>query len=164
VTAWRLWVAHAIANAPRTVHPVKPFHKALFSDASLTGWGAILIQECTPVLTINYGKWSGDELGQYINDLEAFALRNAVGRLPYCTADTPLKVFIDNTALCFSAQKGRSRSFQTNEALVSIQWECERKLWRPQFVWISTLVNLADAFTRLEVKDIPLHGVTLIVD
>ena len=90
----------------------------LFTDASLTGYGAVLIDNSTQKIHITAGMWFAPE---NIAVLEARALHHGLTLLEGIgdrAQNARVDVFIDNTTVLYSYQKRISRNFLINSILL----------------------------------------------
>ena len=88
----------------------KPFfprspHLEIYSDASLSGWGAI----CDDVRT--RGPWTAADRNRHINELEILAAFHAVKSFAGGSSKIAIKLYLDNsTAVCYINKGGGTRS------------------------------------------------------
>ena len=143
------WTALVVANAPSA--PLKPDSGSLcasftmFSDASLTGWGAVLIDESTQQTRIAGGRWAYEV--NNINAAEARAV--ALGLEAFKEVITPgvaLHLRIDNTSALAAVRKQRANSGAVNaelqrvfDRLIGVELTTE---------YVKSADNLADGASR----------------
>ncbi len=88
----------------------KPFfprspHLEIYSDASLSGWGAI----CDDVRT--RGPWTAADRNRHINELEILGSFHAVKSFTGSSSKIAIKLYLDNsTAVCYINKGGGTRS------------------------------------------------------
>jgi hypothetical protein len=148
----------ALLNAqPRKYTNVKTCDECdvLFTDASLSGWGAVCFGSDGKV-TAAGGEWSSAESSAIIAELEAKALRRGLETLVVDTT-RPIMVFIDNTTLQHCWFRRRSRHFYINKMLLHLeQWNIVR------MDYIESKLNIADGISRGEAIDATLRRVSWI--
>lgn len=114
------WSRRIAANEPRA--PPAPNAKApssavtLFTDASGTGWGAVLIDSATQEVSITGGNWreAPDNIGPAEARAVALAVRAFAARLP---RGTHIDLRVDNTSVKFAIDKGHAKSGAINAEL-----------------------------------------------
>ena len=136
------------AKESGVVKPIKGSASAvLFSDASLDGWGGVLILEDCQIFVVG-AKWRSP--GADINELESLALQNCLhgfdGKVR--TLHT-LHVRVDNTTLMYGLQKGKS----SNERLAGLVDQTIAHLQR-----IGIAVTVEYISTKLMPADYPSRG------
>jgi hypothetical protein len=123
---------------------------ALFSDASLGGWGAVLITSLQEVF-IAGGTWPTKHESGEINVLEAKALDNGLTHLMDAflrSPDVAIDIHVDNTSCEAAIRRGVARSPALNVALAPVI-EALRMTNIPTTIqYVSTLDNVADAPSR----------------
>eukprot|EP00754_Rhynchopus_humris_P030270 Rhum_TRINITY_DN15265_c2_g3::Rhum_TRINITY_DN15265_c2_g3_i2::g.146579::m.146579 len=67
----------------------------VFVDASLQGWGGVIVDNDTTALTIVGGGWPREQRGWHINEYEAKALALTVNDLPLSFAGGTVDVYVD---------------------------------------------------------------------
>lgn len=151
VKGFESWIEVLKMNKP-TRHEIGEPHSPdaiLFTDASVIGWGAVLL--CGPNVFSTAGRWSSPIDCSQICEFEAKAIAVAVER--FCNILQNAKTITirtDNTATMHTLKKGTAREFELNGAIA----ECARafKNCSPNaaiFVsHVSTLVNPADPLSR----------------
>ncbi|KZS22093.1 Uncharacterized protein APZ42_010981 [Daphnia magna] len=79
--------------------------KEIYSDASLSGWGAV----CDDVRT--RGPWTAADRNRHINELEILAAFHAVKSFAGSSSKIAIKLYLDNsTAVCYINKGGGTRS------------------------------------------------------
>lgn len=152
--AFRRWHAEVKGASARKLPSMggrKRF--TLWTDASLTGWGAVLIDESTQRVAIVAGRWSEEEAMQHINVLEAKAITLALERFEVID-NAIIQPKVDNTSVMGSLRKGMSNSADLSECIAKVDNITASKniiLLRPQYV--KSADNLADYWSRLPAKE-----------
>jgi hypothetical protein len=121
----------------------------LFTDASIVGWGAILVLP-TQQLSAAGDRWHSTYTSDDINHLEAWAVCYAVEDFSdkIMEACNVLRVVVDNTSVRSSIISGSSKSEQLAEA-VSACIDRLKALQMPVTVeYISSKLNPADGVSR----------------
>ncbi|KAJ9471923.1 ASC1-like protein 1 [Diplonema papillatum] len=92
----------------------------VFVDASLEGWGGVLVDVATNAIEVLGSRWSRKEKGLHINELEALAFELCVSAVPDKYAGGTVTVVVDNTTVQGVARKGACLRSQTlNDAVVN---------------------------------------------
>jgi hypothetical protein len=124
----------------------------VFTDASLTGWGGVVLLD-DHFLAIGR-RWSAKVLAltMDINVLEAMALRNVVRHMTsvWRLANLSLRVFIDNTTTLAACRTSSARNFVTNSLTLefnSLLADSNLRLLSAD--WIASEDNVADYWSRL---------------
>jgi hypothetical protein len=150
VSLWRSWCMCILesGNVKPTIDVQSPLF--LFTDASSTGFGAILF--CPDGETrIVAGAWAGKCKLLHINVLELRAVNLALSRLNLCNSS--LFLFVDNTTAQGALIKTRSKSFQINQEVGRIISRlAESNSCFISVEYISTHLNPADFWSRLVTK------------
>ena len=140
---WEKWHARAAGNTWRKVSESNVIATHLFSDASLSGFGAVAFRSDESV-AVTAGMWSDEEKTKHINILETLAVVRAVNTLDM---DTNIHLHIDNTTALFSIRRGRSNNFHTNNCIKFLQ-HCGNILLSVEYV--KSAENPADPFSRID--------------
>ena len=141
IESWQRWTLEALANQERVVHAPSSNGACsiLFTDASLSGYGAIGFRSDLSVVVCS-GPWP--ETLVSINVLEAQALEAALLQLDL---DQVVDVFVDNTSVMFSLRKIRSPAFMLNAIIGRID-----ALNRVRTInYVKSECNPADPLSRL---------------
>lgn len=158
--SYRQWHNELKNSKPRKVPDPKGRKRyTLWTDASLTGWGAVLIEEETQRAHIVAGRWSAEDAMRHINILEAKALLIALERFDMID-NVVIQPKIDNTSVIGVVRKGMSNSADLSEHIAEIDSVIEKRniiLLRPHYV--KSADNLADSWSRLPAKeaDVPFN-------
>ena len=123
----------------------------VFIDASLRGWGGVIVDDATAEVTVLGNSWGPSEQSLHINVLEALALRNTVVALPDSCNGRSVAFWIDNTSVLGVARKRMSmRCRRLNDAVVqSITFLRERQI-SFEMRYIVSAQNPADLPSRIE--------------
>jgi hypothetical protein len=125
----------------------------LWTDASLSGFGSVLLHRATGSLAWHSGKWTADEKKLHINVLEMIALHRAVLRFSEAIGSSPVLILIDNTSVKFSLKKRFSPSLPLNEALHDCATAL-RTLAISEIRYIRSANNFADLPSRGAAPDL----------
>ena len=109
-TAIEDWRIEVLRNSPRCVVSAPQAYSVVFSDASLTGWGAVAFRSDGRSLVVA-GRWPPSLVNDSINVLELRAVVNALDSLD---TDFYVLLYVDNTTALYNVSKGRSRNFTAN--------------------------------------------------
>ena len=120
----------------------------LFTDASLTGWGAILTSPLGHCAVVG-GPWSAPESAEHINVLEAAAVRNACSafRERWSRGDSVLPR-VDNTSALGSMRKGHSANAATAEAVADVALAMREDGIPVEWRYVASADNPADSVSR----------------
>lgn len=148
------WLAEVAGNAP-TRHTA-PDHTSeplvLVSDASLTGWGAILCNESTGDCWQAQGRWPSRHICDDINTLEMTAISLALEAFAdelYDKRKMPLIILVDNSSSAAVLRKGTAREYFFNAAALRCLRNLAHAADRPVSVaHIMSEENLADCLSR----------------
>ncbi|KAJ9435146.1 hypothetical protein DIPPA_06953 [Diplonema papillatum] len=92
---------------------------AVFVDASLDGWGGVLVDVDTNDMVVVGSCWNRVEKRLHINQLEAMAFERSVKAISPAYAGSTVTVIVDNTSVQGVARKGAClRSHILNDAVV----------------------------------------------
>lgn len=121
----------------------------LYTDASLSGWGAVAVLPSGACVTLS-GAWTAWESSNlHINELEVEAVRRALQYLSL-PRNSQLHLVIDNTTAKAVISKGRSSAFFINKRVEEIQQYLRRQRWNISSVsYIASAENPADWFSRV---------------
>ena len=152
IPAWKSWCHEALLNVPKSFVRNIAVSTCIFSDASLDGWGAVVIRDNPAGIALHFGPWGvdRDEL-PHINELEARAFLYAIQNAPDARPHEQLIAFIDNTSVVRCLAECSSANFAMNECVVEARRIIEAKGYTTLAThWVGTLANLADHFTRIQ--------------
>lgn len=108
------WIDELLRN-PWT-DPLKAVlpHPILYTDASESGFGAVLFQTDGEVFKLS-GRWSPLEASRRIEELEALAVTRALLFFGESLRNGQLTLRVDNTSVLHSVRKGYSRSYNLDK-------------------------------------------------
>ena len=118
----------------------------IYSDASLSGWGA-----CSDNVTTR-GPWSNVDLTKHINNLEIIAAFNALKSFTERASNMAIRLYLDNmSSVCYLNKCGGSRSPSLNSlSLEIIKW-CEKRKLNTVAVHLPGKMNtIADKESRVD--------------
>lgn len=159
VTVWpsivELWASFLIQMTEmRFTRPQKSDCKAtLYTDASESGWGVVVIDLYDRPLRIFAGKWSDQEASHSINHLELRALR--IGIRILATLKDPMEslevtAFIDNTTARSWATRRRASTFISNSVATEIEQILQASgVQLASLSYVESARNIADSASRL---------------
>ncbi len=121
----------------------------LFSDASMTGWGATNSNCSTG------GKWSRYDVGRHINELELLAAFSALQYFANSSGNCSIRLNIDNTtAVAHINKSGGTRSPQLLEIALKIaKWSERRNIMLDAKYLPGALNIVADMESRRSFQD-----------
>ena len=119
------WRARILENKPRQIVTECEPVTTLYTDASLSGWGAIAIRS-DGVISVVAGRWQEEEEAHSINILEGKALVNGVEGLDM---DYMLDIHVDNTSLLYNVRRSRSRNFMFNNIVGALDRGEDKKYY-----------------------------------
>ena len=138
---WWIEQAHNWSSSP--IHQKEP-SSTLTSDASGTGWGAVLQDKTVK------GKWTSSEMKDHINIKELKAIKLGLMILAKDITNSCILVQSDNTtALAYIKNRGGTRVTELNKLTREIwMWALQRGIYlKTQFI-PGTLNKQADALSR----------------
>jgi hypothetical protein len=151
------WLRDALATRYFPQHEAT-LNWTLFTDASLSGYGAILAAPWSELFI--YGEsWFRSFEASDINFLEALAVLNALRCFEWILSEegaTHVRVIVDNTSVKFSLSKGHSKSEKISSVIqrilrIGTKLECSFS-----FAYIRTDLNPADPISRGRALDLQL--------
>jgi hypothetical protein len=144
----RMWLAEAAANNPRKVAKHRKLSQyVLFSDSSLDGWGAVLIDLNTGCLRVAGGAWKTKPQNINAAELRAIALAVAAFRDVIPTGSKVL-LYVDNTSAGAVAKRGSSKRFSMTVEVMQLQKQLEHSDIALHIEYIPSRYNLADGPSR----------------
>ena len=146
------WITTLRANNPtRHTHDSVQSDTVMFTDASLSGWGAVIIigtrvYECQ-------GRWPGIHTPKDIARLEIQAIAQALTHCINTNLHLPphLLIAVDSTTAANVIHKGHSLAFTCNSALMQV-YQCLHALniQTLAIAYIHTAQNPADELSRFD--------------
>lgn len=119
-----------------------------FVDASLSGWGGVVVDQSTMEVTILGDSWRSRTI-QHINVLEAVALARVTEGLPPHARNGHVDIRVDNTTVMGVTRKQACvRSKPLNDAVMRALRELRRRHLTFSVEWVSTACNPADIPSR----------------
>lgn len=123
VKAWADWVRYLLELDPTVVRrsntPTVTAH--LYTDASMTGWGAVCIRSApTDEIRVIGARWSPSAAELHINTLELMAVRNTLRILGHYLENGKLRLSIDNTSTLSWVKRGSAKTYMENEIVRDI--------------------------------------------
>ena len=141
------WAEYLKTNTP--VIPPNPTTRPIltvFTDSSLSGWGAVIINNTTGTFITRGGPFHSSE---HITLKEIRAVFHTLHILHtlFSPLPSPIVWFIDNTSCLGALRKGRSRSFCLNSLVTSVKRLIPLNV-EIRFDFVPTRHNLADGPSR----------------
>ena len=109
------WADFLSKNSPAPVFRTGITPATLYTDASKTGYGAVLF--INGKVYVSGAAWTGTDVGAHINLLEAEALSRALAKFKDVLAGSLLRIKIDNTSVIGAMERGYSSSFAMNNKI-----------------------------------------------
>ena len=160
LSAFRRWHKEVLSTEARVIpNLVGRKRYTLYVDASLTGWGAVLINEETQQMFVVAGRWSAEDALRHINVLEGRGVVLALQRFDMIDGAI-IQPRIDNTSVVGSLRKGMSNSADLSEQIKEVDdIIAERDIVLLAPIYVRSKDNLADFWSRLPVSeaDVPTH-------
>ena len=123
----------------------------VFVDASMQGWGGVIVDNDTTALTIVGGGWPPEQRGLHINVYEAKALALTIKDLPQRFAGGAVDVYVDNTSVKGVARKGQCvRNRLLNDAVMTALARLKDLRVSFSVRYVNTKVNPADHPSRVD--------------
>jgi hypothetical protein len=161
IPLWNMWL-QTLANAPPREILHTPGSLTIYTDASKTGYGAILYSP-TGDHTIS-GSWKEGECDEHINLLELKAVRIAIQNLPFPELST-ITIFVDNTSTEGQLKKTRTSSYAHNRELQKIEEVLSlRKVKIVESKYVKSALNPADPLSRGDLSAGPRPAENLQLD
>ena len=125
----------------------------MYTDASLSGWGVVIMDYGDCPLRIFAGEWTPDEKKCHINELELRALRIGVRLLNSVRISaseiTTIHALIDNTTARAWAIRGRAPQWSANELALQLHEELkDSKFQLGTIRYVESARNIADGPSR----------------
>jgi hypothetical protein len=119
IPEWTGWI-ETLSSRTWTHHPssAPSAQFILFTDASLTGMGAILCNQATGAIYEYAQRWSSPMLPSQINELEARAVAIAARQFASTLSEaSSLLLVVDNSSTRYALSKGSAAAFLLNQAV-----------------------------------------------
>jgi len=143
--AWLGLVCSNVFVQISSVHTIGEY--TLWSDASLSGFGSVLLHRSSGRISWHAGKWSATQKLQHINVLEMLALESAVLKFSHIIGSAPVLILIDNTSVKHVIRKKFSHSLMLNRALHKCASSL-RQIAITEIRYIKSANNFADLPSR----------------
>jgi hypothetical protein len=142
------WRERVVRNTPRTVPrlDISKQEFTLFTDATLQGYGAVLLDHATQQIRVTGGKWRQPAV--IISAAETRAITVAITAFARHLHRSTVYVRVDNTSALAAVQRGHSKSFVVNEELRQFCAAQRQMHVRFVFTYIASAANPADAPSR----------------
>jgi len=165
LNAYTAWIDDIKSHGARTITTSEGrVSFTMWSDASMVGWGCVLINNITQQVHIIADKWTVDEQTLHINILEARAMRHGLEKFD-SLAGAAVNPMVDNTSVGHTAGKGHSKSQDLNEEIRAVNDVLARRdimMHKPSI--IKSADNISDHWSRHfdGLKPVPeIHRCTL---
>lgn len=156
------WIARV--RVPRQIvatRSTKTF--VVFIDASLCGWGGVIVNRATGEMIIVGDEWPTTFRSWHINELEARALFNTVQHLPGEVVDGHVSVIVDNTSVAGVARKKHCvRSKPLNDSVIGALKIIMRLKCSFSVSWIKSQDNPADTPSRVPLVKLSRDNLTAV--
>ena len=145
---WEGWLQEILCSRPRLIAPRGKKMFTLVTDASLSGWGAILYGPDGEHVAA--GPWEPAQTTWPINLLELIAVRRALEMFASLLKDDEIALIVDNTTVIAQMTHGRSNRWRYNVQLLAIK-QCllRAKSFISSVNYIKSEKNPADFWSRL---------------
>ena len=131
-----------VSNPPRQC--AAPVHTiTAFSDASLKGWGVVILQPSS--INVLAGKWNEIE---DIAVLEARAFLRTIQALPHQERRCRLRMMVDNTTVVGSIRRTRCANFVVNKIVGEALGLAREKGYVVETEYVKSIDNIADDPSR----------------
>ena len=145
-----MWLKLLIAAQPTSLKAPQNNAAILYTDASLSGFGAVLVANGT--ITTVSGPWGPRERQQHINCLEVRAVGRAIERLVSDRKIAPhdsIFLYVDNTVAKAGIIKKRSPSYHVNKEVLNLLNLLDKQDVSIQEVkYVKSAENPADRYSR----------------
>lgn len=132
-------------NEPTPVQHTGPSQYYLATDASMSGFGAVLIDKVSGSVDYMGGPWSPVESKRHINELEVVAITRALEYWPHLVGNV-VELHVDNMTAKAVWKKGRAKSFfLNNRVFEGLQLRMKTPM---NLHYINTVLNPSDEPSR----------------
>ena len=147
VIEWLDSLAENIPSRPAPKHLAPKY--TLYSDASLAGWGAVLIRESDQHVFSTGAKWPDTLHGKHINTLEAIAALEGLSFFAHLIRGSSVELRIDNTSCAFAIRKGYARALYLNSIVAMLtDLAAMHNIFVSSVKYVRSAANVADAISR----------------
>jgi hypothetical protein len=137
----------------------------VFVDASLDGWGGVIVERATNNITVLGARWGPPLRGEHINVLEAAALHNVVVRLPEAATGGRVQLIVDNTTVRAVASKGIcAKNRELNDQVIGAMSHLQRMHCACSVQWIRSADNPADVPSRVRMSSLKGNALQQVTD
>jgi len=146
----RQWVSLALQNK-WTTPPKGNLNRefTLYSDASLSGWGAILVRETDGRVFATGGRWPPLLAQRDINTLESCAVLEASFAFRSLIEGANVAIRVDNTSCAFALRRGYARALFLNAITGKIVENLEKiNVQITDVRYVRSAANPSDAVSR----------------
>ena len=144
ITKWETWASDNRKNIPRLVVSEKSALTTIITDASLSGYGALIFHG-SKLVSITAGPWTLSESQNSINYLELLAVKRAFQDFAQSfSPDEPVNVIVDNTTCMWWIRKKRANNYKANTLLRYLPRVCIASI-----TYIKSEDNPADEYSRV---------------
>ena len=128
---------------------------SIFVDASLAGWGGVVIDSHTQKISVFGGAWTRPESKLHINILEAYALKNTIFSLPEVYWNSHISIWVDNTTVAGVTRKRQSVQNQLLNDIIITTLSYLKKIHSSfTLKWVKSAANPADIPSRVSPSDL----------
>jgi hypothetical protein len=144
----RRWVRDVLRSKPWSPTAVPPGaqHVTLYTDASLTGWGAVLFTGLSEPVGTGAPWYKQVEINHAEVDAVYHALVSFKGKIPPWSV---VQLYIDNTAAKRAIEKCSSKSENVSHSILRVIKLVKANKWYLQPEYIRSKENLADVWSRM---------------
>jgi hypothetical protein len=141
------WSAFVLENRPRVPHNnLTDFSFVLFTDATLKGYGGVLVCMDTGHVDGYGGKWKGQPV--CIADAEIAAVQEAFFRFRNALRGRSVLICVDNTSVLHVLKKKKSSATSLSGIVKSIEQSTKENSTRFEVRWVPSAFNPADGPSR----------------
>ena len=150
-----------VVQVPTQVRPpILDTAYTVFVDASLEGWGGVIVNRHTGLISVSGARFEGRYKGGHINELEAEALARVIQELPADAAGGRVHVVVDNTTVRHVALKGVCTANQMiNDSVLCALMRLREMKCAVSLQWLRSAYNPADIPSRVPMSAV--QGSTL---
>lgn len=148
MTDLQRWVDECKANPVRHISATQYDDRWLmYTDSSLSGWGAVLINKRTGEVRVAGGRWA--TAPPNINPAEVRAVTNGVRAFGHLfLPNSIVDALVDNTSTIAGYAKGESKTFDMNAEQLELTAELKQISVTLRMRYVASKLNLADGRSR----------------